>query len=182
MARVARKGWESRVPRTADEFAAAWATSKERSKLLLEIEEYEHAFPLQNDGKSLEALRKAQNVQKSPGAYVSPRLYSTKLSDSVSFARSPYIISIPQQLGLCVTRGMQRLRQDLEIPLSGIMGNLLIAIILGSMFFDLPHDTSSFFKRGAVLFFGILLNTFMSAYEVCRLLKLFGFCILTLNL
>lgn len=67
-ARVARKGWESKVPRTSEEFAAAWAASAERAKLLQDIEEYELEFPLENDGTALKSLREAQKLQKSPGA------------------------------------------------------------------------------------------------------------------
>lgn len=41
-----------------------------------------------------------------------------------------------------------------------------MSIILGSMFYDLPQDSSSFFGRGVLLFFTVLLNTFLGAFEV----------------
>jgi ATP-binding cassette subfamily G (WHITE) protein 2 (PDR) len=37
------------------------------------------------------------------------------------------------------------------------------------VFYDLPKDTSSFFSRGALLFFAILLNAFSSALEILTL-------------
>jgi hypothetical protein len=39
-------------------------------------------------------------------------------------------------------------------------------LIIGSVFYQLPEDTSSFYSRGALLFFAVLLNAFSSALEV----------------
>jgi hypothetical protein len=36
----------------------------------------------------------------------------------------------------------------------------------GSVFYNLPDNTDSFFSRGALLFFAILMNAFASALEV----------------
>ena len=44
-----------------------------------------------------------------------------------------------------------------------------MAIIIGSLFYNLPNDTSSFFGRGVLLFFTILTNAFLGAFEVCLL-------------
>jgi ATP-binding cassette subfamily G (WHITE) protein 2 (PDR) len=63
-------------------------------------------------------------------------------------------------------RGFQRLRGDLTAPLSNIAGNCVMSIILGSMFYHLPEDSSSFYGRGVLLFFTVLLNTFLGAFEV----------------
>lgn len=72
---------------------------------------------------------------------------------------------------MCMIRGAQRLRNDLETPLSAIFGNLILSLILGSMFYNMSEDTDSFFGRGALLFFTILLNTFLGAFEVCNLFE-----------
>ena len=37
---------------------------------------------------------------------------------------------------------------------------------VGSVFYNLGSDTGSFFSRGALLFFAILMNAFSSALEV----------------
>jgi ABC-type multidrug transport system permease subunit len=47
--------------------------------------------------------------------------------------------------------------------------NFTEALILASIFYKLPMDTSSFFKRGALLFMLILLNAFGSMLEVFTL-------------
>lgn len=41
-----------------------------------------------------------------------------------------------------------------------------MALILGSVFYNLKMDTASFFQRGALLFFAILTSAFSSALEV----------------
>ena len=80
--------------------------------------------------------------------------------------QSPYTISVPMQVKLCIRRGFQRLRGDISLPLSGGIGNTIIALIIGSVFYNLPDNTASFYSRGALLFFAILLNAFSSALEV----------------
>lgn len=99
----------------------------------------------------------------------------TALSDHVilltnTFYRrveSPYTISVPMQIKLCTRRGFQRLRGDLRNFLNTVLGNVGLALIIGSVFYNMPIDTSSFFLRGALLFFAVLMNAFASILEVC---------------
>lgn len=70
---------------------------------------------------------------------------------------------------LCIIRGFQRLRNDLPPPISSIAGNCIISMILGSMFYNMPNDTSSFFGRGVLLFFTILTNNFLASFEGVQL-------------
>lgn len=44
--RVARPGFETRVPHTPDEFAAAWQKSEDRAQLLREIDEFDRQYPI----------------------------------------------------------------------------------------------------------------------------------------
>lgn len=44
-----------------------------------------------------------------------------------------------------------------------------MALIVSSVFYNLKSDTGSFFSRGALLFFAILLNAFGSALEILTL-------------
>ena len=41
-----------------------------------------------------------------------------------------------------------------------------MSLIIASVFYNMPNDTSSFFQRAAILFFAVLLNAFGSALEV----------------
>ena len=70
------------------------------------------------------------------------------------------------QAKLCTVRGFQRIRGDASIALSGIIGNAIMALIIGSVFYNLPANSGSFYYRGALLFFAILLNAFSSVLEV----------------
>jgi hypothetical protein len=81
-------------------------------------------------------------------------------------AASPYTLSIYQQVTLCLVRGFQRLRGDASLTTTALIGNFFISLIIGSVFYDLPQDTSSFFGRGVLLFYAVLLSAFSSALEV----------------
>lgn len=70
------------------------------------------------------------------------------------------------QVKLCVQRGYQRLRGDMALLITGIIFNSVMALVVGSVFYNLPNDTSSLYSRGALIFFAILLAAFASALEV----------------
>lgn len=143
--RVVQEGYEYRVPRTAAEFASAWECSPARAKLVAEIQHYQVQYPLES---------KVSPVVPLP---ITRR------------GRTSYRTSMLEQIYLCVGRGYQRLIQDLTPTISGIVGNAVISIILGSMFYNMPNDTSSFFGRGVLLFFTILTNTLLASFEGVQL-------------
>jgi ATP-binding cassette subfamily G (WHITE) protein 2 (PDR) len=66
-------------------------------------------------------------------------------------------------------RGFQRLKGDSSLTMSQLIGNFIMALVIGSVFYNLPDDTSSFYARGALLFFAVLLNAFSSALEVSQI-------------
>ena len=72
------------------------------------------------------------------------------------------------QIGLCIDRGFQRLRGDMTLLLTGFIGQSAMALIIGSVFYNLSDDTASLYSRGALLFFAILMAAFQSALEVSR--------------
>lgn len=41
-----------------------------------------------------------------------------------------------------------------------------MALVISSVFYNLPNDTGALYSRGALLFFAILLASFASALEV----------------
>lgn len=55
----------------------------------------------------------------------------------------------------------------MTLTYSALFGNFFISLILGSVFYNLPANTSSFFSRGVLLFYAVLLAAFASALEVC---------------
>ncbi|KAI9935030.1 hypothetical protein ASPWEDRAFT_117761 [Aspergillus wentii DTO 134E9] len=149
--RIAREGFEHLVPRTPDEFAARWRDSAERQQLLSEMEAFRSEFPLAGD--KLNEFSRSRAAEKAKGTR----------------AASPYTLSYPMQVRLCLWRGFLRLKGDLSMTLATVIGNSAMALIVSSVFYDLNGWTDSFFRRGALLFFSILLNAFSSSLEILTL-------------
>lgn len=149
--RIVREGSEGLVPRTPEEFAARWKASSEHAQLIQDIEAYNQKFPLEGEGyQQFVDSRKAQQSKRQ-------RL------------KSPYTLDYMQQVKLCLWRGFRRLVGDPTLTFTQLFGNFAMALVLGSVFYNLPTATNSFFERGAVLFFAILLNGFGAALEILTL-------------
>lgn len=146
--RIYRPGFEGKAPRTPDEFAAAWKNSAHYKALQAEIEEYKQAHPI--NGPDADAFRASRQAQQAKGQR----------------AKSPFTLSYVQQIQLCLWRGWKRLTGDPSLTLGSLIGNFIMALIIGSVFYNLKSDASSFFQRGSLLFFACLMNAFASALEV----------------
>ena len=149
--RRARPGFGKRVPRTPDEFADAWRKSEPYRRLLSEIDGFNKEFPI--GGHSVETFKASRRAQQSKRQRL----------------KSPYTLSYGEQIMLCVRRGFWRLRADPSLTLTQLFGNAIMNLIISSVFFNLQKVTSSFFQRGALLFFAILTNAFGAALEILTL-------------
>ena len=150
--RIIKPGYEGIVPKTPDDFAMAWKNSADYQELLKEIAAYDQEFPYGGEAfNRFAASRKAQQSR-------------------FTRAKSPYTLSVWEQIKLCMNRGFLRLKGDTSIAVSGFVGNFILALVIGSVFYNLQENTNSFFSRGALLFFAVLLNAFSSVLEVCSFL------------
>ncbi|KAJ5729680.1 ABC multidrug transporter A-2 [Penicillium malachiteum] len=149
--RQAHPGFEDRIPRTPDEFAARWKASPERQELLAEITQKNAKNPI--GGHQLQEFNKSRAAEKAKSAR----------------AGSPYTLSYLMQIKLCLWRGFLRMKGDMSMTISTIIGNTIMGVIISTVFVNLPNDTSSFFQRGALLFFAILMNAFASSLEILTL-------------
>ncbi|PFH60959.1 hypothetical protein XA68_18488 [Ophiocordyceps unilateralis] len=149
--RIVRPDFKGKTPRTPDEFAAAWRNSAEYAALQDEIEDYKAAHPF--DGPDAEAFRASRQAQQARGQR----------------KKSPFTLSYSQQVRLCLWRGWKRLSGDPSLTVGSLIGNSVMALIIGSVFYNLQDTTSSFFQRGALLFFACLMNAFASALEILTL-------------
>ena len=149
--RILRPGFEGKAPRTPDEFAAAWKNSTEYEALQKEMEEYKVAHPI--DGPDAEAFRASKHAQQAKGQR----------------KKSPFTLSYAQQIQLCLWRGWRRLAGDPSLSIGVLIGNFAMALVIGSVFYNLSDTSSSFFQRGALLFFACMMNAFASALEVSSL-------------
>lgn len=146
--RVVRPGWEDRVPRTPDEFAARWRDSDNLRALQTEIEEYNASHP--RDGSDADEFRAHKKLTQAKGQR----------------PKSPFTLSYPQQIALCLWRGWRRLIGAPALTIFALVANSASTLIISSLFYNMQPDTASFFQRGAVLFVAILTNAFSSALEI----------------
>ena len=143
-----REGFEGKVPRTPDEFEKYWHRSEDYKACLQEIEESERENPI--GGPALDALRASKRQAQAKHVR----------------AKSPYIISIPMQIRICTIRAYQRIWNDRASTISTAIGRTVQALIVGSVYYGTPLSTASFFAKGAVLFFAVLLNALISISEI----------------
>ncbi|RSM01819.1 hypothetical protein CDV31_011168 [Fusarium ambrosium] len=149
--RLIRPGWEDKTPRSPEEFSQAWKQSRDRALLLEEIEDYvdRHPFHGEHYDRFLESRRMDQS--------------------SAQRAKSPFTLSYLQQIRLTMRRSFVLLRTDPSLLITMLVTNFLQAIIVSSIFYNLPNTTSSFQQRGVLLFFLILMNAFASILEIINL-------------
>ncbi|ETS76917.1 hypothetical protein PFICI_10791 [Pestalotiopsis fici W106-1] len=149
--RVIRAGWEDKTPRTPDDFAKAWKSSSARAQLIQEVDSYISNHPFDGDHfqNFLDARRLDQSQHQRP--------------------LSPYLISYWEQFTLTLWRSWTLFRTDPSVTLTMLVSNIFEALITASIFYNLPADTSSFFKRTLLLFMVILLNAFGSILEIMTL-------------
>lgn len=149
--RQVRKGFEGKVPRTPDDFERYWRDSPTRKRLMQEIEQHEKEFPI--------------------GGAMIQQFQESKKGMQAKHVReeSPYVISIPMQIKYCTMRAYQRLWNDKTSTITTIIGQIIMALIIGSVFYGTLGNTQSFFQKGGVLFFAVLLNALLALTEINNL-------------
>ncbi|CZT10569.1 probable ABC1 transport protein [Rhynchosporium graminicola] len=146
--RTARKGYENKVPRTPDEFEKYWKQSQQCKNLKRETDEHEEEFPM--GGATLDQFNASRKGMQAN--HVRPQ--------------SPYTVSIPMQVKYCTQRAYQRLWNDKTSTITTVVGQIVMALIIGSIFYGTRNDTASFFQKGGVLFFAVLLNALIAISEI----------------
>lgn len=146
--RQAREGMEQKVPRTPDEFEEYWRKSPAYEALMREITEHEEEFPVGRDAEQELAEKKHEQQAK----HVRPK--------------SPYLMSILMQVRLCTKRAYQRIWNDKATTLTTVIGRIIMALIIGSIYFGTPAATAGFQSKGAAMFFAVLLNALISITEI----------------
>ncbi|GAA5895664.1 hypothetical protein JCM6882_000364 [Rhodosporidiobolus microsporus] len=149
--RRVRDGFNGPVPRTPEEFERRWKESPEYKALKAELADYDKRYP--TNSEQLEQFKASRRAQQAKSVRPS----------------SPFTLSYTGQVKLCLRRGFQRLRADPSLTFMQLFGNSAMALIVSSVFYNLPQTSSSFYSRGALLFFAILLNAFGSALEILTL-------------
>ncbi|EXJ71555.1 uncharacterized protein A1O5_05363 [Cladophialophora psammophila CBS 110553] len=148
------KGFKGKTPCTPTDFADAWRKSEDRARLLREIAEFDRQYAVR--GPSLNEFKQSRKA------------LMVVLLTQDRRVTSPYTLSLPMQLELCMRRGYQRLKGDMVVTVAGILFNPIMAFVIGSVFYNLPNETGSLYSRGALLFFTVLLVAFAFALEQAK--------------
>lgn len=150
--RVVFPGYEDKVPRTAIEFEEYWKKSPQYAALIKEIDEH---------------LAKVEtNNQKE----IYHDSHAARQSNHIS-SRSPYTVSFFMQTKYIMQRNILRFKGDPSIPIFSVFGQLVMGLILSSVFYNLNQTTASFYYRGAAMFFAVLFNAFASLLEIMSLFE-----------
>ncbi|EWY89807.1 hypothetical protein FOYG_07462 [Fusarium oxysporum NRRL 32931] len=152
--RQAKAGHENSVPRSSEEFERYWRDSPEYLALMQEIDEYQKDFygnkdVTQKQFKEIRGKLKAKGMLK-------------KASQTISF---------PMQTALCARRATQQLWNDKASTFTTLIGEIIIALVVGSIFYGTPETSDAFFSYGSVLFFSVLLNVLMAVTDTHNLYK-----------
>lgn len=70
------------------------------------------------------------------------------------------------QISLCLSRGFARTRADIVIVVTSAISQQILALLVGSVFYNLQQTTDALFNRSAVLFLATLLNAFQALLAV----------------
>ncbi|KAG5941673.1 hypothetical protein E4U53_007373 [Claviceps sorghi] len=151
--RLAREGYENKVPRTPEDFERLWRQSPEYQALIHRMDAHDEEFSGPRQGESLAQFREHKNVRQAN--HVRPK--------------SSYTVNYWMQVKLCTKRAYQRIWNDMTATATQAISNVVMALIIGSIFYGAPEATVSFFGRGSVLFMAILMNALTSISEITSL-------------
>ena len=151
--RTARKGMEDRVPRTPEDFERYWRQSSEYEALHHQVEAHSQKYPVTQEGEAIIRLREEKHHSQAKNVR----------------QRSPYTISVAMQVRLNTKRAYQRIMGDMSATVIQIGTNVVLALIIGSVYFGTPAATAGFSSRGATLFMAVLLNALTAISEISSL-------------
>ncbi|EDU40824.1 ABC drug exporter AtrF [Pyrenophora tritici-repentis] len=138
--RQVKEGWEDRIPRTGAAFGEAFANSEQANNNFADIEEFEK-----------ETKRQAEQRHEA-------RTKATK--------KKNFTISFPEQVMACTKRQFLVMVGDPQSLVGKWGGIFFQALIVGSLFYNLPNNAQGVFPRGGVIFFMLLFNALLALAEL----------------
>lgn len=139
--RTSRSGFENKVPRSPQEFAQAWKSSPEYTQLQKDIGSFGEKYPFK--GSQYEEFVESRKREKSKHSLV-PLFNTSRERLIISSIRSPYTLSFVGQTRLCLKRGFWRLKAEPTLTITQLGGNLIMSLVLGSVFYNLGMSTDIF--------------------------------------
>lgn len=92
--------------------------------------------------------------------------YNNGRPQGTSSSFSSYPTNVMHQIRACLTRAFLRSRHNMPGLISGVVGNTILAIILGTLFYNVAENTGSFESRSILLFYATMMNSCLPAFEV----------------
>ena len=130
--------WESRIPRSPEQFAAAYQKSQIYRSSLRDIADFEQRMEQESQNK-----RSTKNAKP-----------------------TNYTLPFHKQVAAVTKRHFQVLWGDKATVFGKWGGITFQALIFGSLFFDLPKTSEGVFTRGGILLLLPLFNIFLSLSEI----------------
>ena len=84
-------------------------------------------------------------------------------------AKSSFTLTFMEQTTLNLWRSWVLLKADPSAPLAMLTSNTIESLVVSSVFYNMPVDTSTFLRRGILMFYIILVNLFASILEIFTL-------------
>jgi ATP-binding cassette subfamily G (WHITE) protein 2 (SNQ2) len=135
-----KEGWSDRITRTGAQFGKAFHDSTEYQDNLTEIAEWE-----KDTQRQLEERQAA----------------TTKATKKKNFT-----LSFSKQVTACTKRQFLVMVGDPQSLVGKWGGIFFQALIVGSLFFNLPNTAAGVFPRGGVIFFMLLFNALLALAEL----------------
>ena len=185
--RTVKPGFESRIPRNADEMVRHFQASPLAEELHKDIEDYytshgdrrrhrridkrHHQHRASHISKKFkrESFTGDLDAEYDEGDMLAVSNMMEKLESYKRSARaerakghrkeSPYTVSIPMQVRAVMTRRVKILKGDMVAQLIHLFSYIFQAIIMGTIFFKVEDSTAAYFSRGGVLFLYVPLSS-----------------------
>jgi ABC-type multidrug transport system permease subunit len=130
-----------------------WLQSPEFEALQKDLDQYEEEFGGERQEENLARFRQQKNFRQAKNMR----------------PKSPYIISIPMQIRFNTKRAYQRIWNNKSATMASTVVQIVMALIIGSIFYGTPNTTDGFYAKGSVLFVAILLNALTAISEINNL-------------
>ncbi|GME73197.1 unnamed protein product [Ambrosiozyma monospora] len=153
--RVPRPGFEHKVPLTPQEFSEYWKNSPEYHELIQEVDAY------------IDNAKRMNTASEYQAAHIAKQANHTRPGSS-------YTVSYAMQVKTIMKRNIWRTKGDPSITVFSVISNIIMGLILSSLFYNLSATTGTFYYRTAALFFAVLFNAFSSMLEILALFEARG--------
>ncbi|KAJ6262582.1 ABC multidrug transporter atrF [Drechslerella dactyloides] len=144
--RLVRKDMEGQVPITPQELEAAFRKSKYFKQAQAELDEYDNEL---KDVEPAKEFAKAVSSEKNWG----------------SGKKSPYVVSFYSQVASLTEREFFLKMQDRGNLRNYFVNVLMVSLIIGALFYNIPKNSSGAFLTGGASFFSIVVIAWLQMGE-----------------